>query len=133
MASFQSLSSAKPSRPRARCQINCFSVISARPRLSKDSYVQPSQPRMPSTVNDPEIIDQFRLHRDRESESRPFSALTADDDEIQKQISYTREQKLAAISYAMTTWKSQKDGSLKLISKYSAAQNLGITTKMLRS
>lgn len=57
MASFQSLSSAKPSRPRARCQINCFSVISARPRLSKDSYVQPSQPRMPSTVNDPEIID----------------------------------------------------------------------------
>lgn len=30
------------------------------------------------------------------------------DNEIRKQISYTSEQKLAAISYAMTTWKSQK-------------------------
>ena len=51
---------------------------------------------------------------------------------MRRRISYTREQKLAAISNTETTWKQQKNRDLKLISKYAAAANLGITTAMLR-
>lgn len=68
----------------------------------------------------------------RESEENP-SNVDIDDDIIRRRKSYSREQKLAAISYATTTWKTQKDGSLKLISKYEASKNLGITTAMLRT
>ncbi|MCJ1461409.1 hypothetical protein MMC07_000006 [Pseudocyphellaria aurata] len=39
---------------------------------------------------------------------------------------------LAAVSYAKTTWNTQPDGSLKQITKYRAAANLGITAAMLR-
>ena len=104
----------------------------AKARLSRDSYIQSSLPRMShSVLDEAEIINQFRLHRDRGSESRPALSVV-DEDETRKRISYTREQKLAAVSYATTTYKVLNDGSLKIISRYAAAQNLGITTKMLR-
>lgn len=45
---------------------------------------------------------------------------------------YERAKTLAAISYVTTTWKTQKDRSMKLLSRYAAAQILGITSEMLR-
>jgi hypothetical protein len=54
-------------------------------------------------------------------------------DEVKRPKSYTREQKLRAINYATTTWNTQKNGSLKLISKYEAAKNLEIIIAMLRT
>ena len=47
-------------------------------------------------------------------------------------MSYTREHKLSAIAYRKTTWITKKDGSLELISRWKAAQNLGITDNMLK-
>ncbi len=97
-------------------------------RLDKATYVQPSQPSMPK--GEESIIDQFCLHREKHSDSLPGNLL--EDHETRKRISYTKEQKLAAVSYITTTWKAEKDGSMKLISKRSAAIYLGITTAMLR-
>ena len=47
-------------------------------------------------------------------------------------MSYTREHKLSAIAYRKTTWITKKDGSLELISRWKAVQNLGITDNMLK-
>lgn len=74
------------------------------------------------------VIEQFCLHREIHSNK----SLDDKDSEIRKRILYTKEQKLAAISYATTTWVTNKDGSLKLISKYCACLNLNITPAMLR-
>lgn len=82
--------------------------------------------------NEIDIIEQFRRHRERELDAHPSSDFAADDDKVCRRISYTREQKLAAITYATTTRTTNKDGLSKPISKYAAAQQLGITTKMLR-
>ena len=102
-------------------------------RLPKKAFMQSSMPSMPGCSNDnASIIKHFRLHR--EVADHPTLRDISDDehDAPRHRVSYTREQKLAAISYAQTTWKSQKDRSMKLISKYAAANNLGITTTMLR-
>lgn len=76
------------------------------------------------------IIEQFCLHRGKNSNTLVADLL--EDNETRRQISYTKEQKLAAVSYALTTWKAKKDRSMELISKRSAATNLGITPAMLR-
>ena len=97
-------------------------------RLSTNSYFQPSQLTMPGEDKNP-VIEQFRFYCETHfSNKLPDS----DDSEIQKRISYTKEQKLAAISYAITTWVANKDGSMELISKYCACLNLNITPAMLR-
>lgn len=91
-------------------------------RLNTSSYFQPPQPIMPGVEET--IIDQFCLHREKNSGN--LAADLPEDNDTRRRISYTKEQKLAAISYATTTWKAQKDGSLELISKKSASTNLGI-------
>ena len=48
-------------------------------------------------------------------------------------LSYPREAKLQAIQYAKFTWFQKEDGSLHPLSKYQAAQNLGITPIMLKN
>ncbi|MCJ1225807.1 hypothetical protein MMC12_002456, partial [Toensbergia leucococca] len=53
------------------------------------------------------------------------------DEEIRIRVSYTREQKLAAITYAITFTKPDKNGVMKLIIKYEAAKKLKITPTML--
>jgi hypothetical protein len=95
---------------------------------------EPSLSSIPSPVSsdrEAEIIEQFRLHRELEGHNLNDNP-PDDENEVRRRISYTREQKLVAISYATTTWKQGKDGNPKLISKYAAAANLGITTAMLR-
>ena len=98
-------------------------------RVNKKSYSQSSQPRMPAG---PAIIEQFRLHRQREGKSSDMNEEDEDEEDMRRRNSYTKEQKLGAISYATTTWKIQKDSTPKLISKHAAAKDLGITSAMLR-
>ena len=83
--------------------------------------------------NEIDIIEQFCQHCEQELDAHPSSDLATDDDKVHQQVSYTREQKLATITYATTTWMTDKNGSSKPISKYAAAQQLGITTKMLKN
>lgn len=113
--------------------IDSRSLVKA--HLSKDARTQllePPQPDISSMFNEIDIIEQFRRHRERELDAHPSSDIAADDDEVRRQVSYTREQKLAAITGATTTRTTNKHGLSKPISKYAAAQQLGITTKMLR-
>ena len=95
-------------------------------RLSTTSYFQPAQPSMPGE-DENSIIKQFRLHRATNS-----SKIDNKDDETQRCISYTKEHKLAAISYTIITWIANKDGSMKPISKYCACMNFNITLAMLQ-
>ena len=81
---------------------------------------------------DSDIVEQFRVHRDRHDKSDVGIENEEDSEAPRRRISYTKEQKLRAISYATTTWRTQKDGSSQLISKHAAAKDLGITTAMLR-
>lgn len=85
-----------------------------------------------SSDHEAQIIEQFRLHHKLEGHNLNDNP-PDDENEVRRRISYTREQKLVAIDYATTTWKQGKDGNPKLISKYAAAANLGITTAMLRN
>jgi len=47
--------------------------------------------------------------------------------------SWTREQKLGAVKYAMSTYVPGKTGTDKLIPNNAAASNIGCTPKMLRT
>lgn len=58
---------------------------------------------MPGLTDD--LIEQFRVQQDQNSHP---------DQEIRKRISY-KEQKLAAISYATTIWKTNENCSMELI------------------
>ena len=102
-------------------------------RLSKNAFIQPPMPSMPvaSNGNEAQIVEQFRLYR-MKADRDALGDNSDEHDASRHRLSYTREHKLAAISYAQTTWKTQKDGGLKLIRKYAAAKDLGITTAMLR-
>ena len=89
------------------------------------------EPRMPestSGVNVAQILNMFRVIHEQEEPS----ASQSDDDRPRKRLSYSREQKLAAVAYASTTFRLQKDGTMKPISAYEAAKELGITQTMLR-
>ena len=94
--------------------------------IKKSGYSQSSQT---SFGDNTQITEQFRLIRESADD---VSNRNSDDEITRRRKSYTRENKLAAINYATTTWKTQKDGTLKLISKYEAAKNLGIDLAMLR-
>jgi len=78
-------------------------------------------------VDEAVIMDMFHVGRQR----RNFAG-TSDRHDFRSRISYTREQKLAAITYTKTTYRMSKDNTLHVISRYEAAKNLGITSKMLR-
>lgn len=120
---------------------NLRSIITS--RVDKKSFSQPFQPSQPSQPHMPaglSIIEQFRIHRDSHDASFPHlenEDENGDEDEdennaVRRRISYTREQKLGAISYATNTWKIRKNESSQLISKRAAANHLGITRSMLR-
>ena len=112
------------------------SIIQARLNLS--SYTQSFQPTLlEPTLSRPimlgkkeTIIEQFWLHREKSSADLPGNLL--ENHKTRRRISYTKEQKLAAVSYATTTRKANKNKSMELISKYSATANLRITTAMLQ-
>ena len=73
------------------------------------------------------------IQRQRESiinQTNPSNAYD-EEDMTSKRVSYTREQKLAAVGMAQTSYVTLEDGSRKLASRYSIAQRLGITPTML--
>jgi transposase-like protein len=57
----------------------------------------------------------------------------SDDLKETRRRSWSREQKLGAVNYASITYITTKDGSIELISKHAAANNVGCTPKMLRN
>src|SRR5256885_1145370 len=77
-----------------------------------------------SVVDEAVVMDIFCVDGQRQSLTR-----TSD---RRNRTSYTREQKLAAITYTKMTYRSRKDNTSYVISRYEAAKNLGITSKMLR-
>lgn len=87
-----------------------------------------SQPSIPKKEKN--IIKQFCIHCKKHFNYLPCNLL--EDHEIQKHISYTKKQKLMAVSYIMTTRKPKKDGSIKFITKKSVTLNLRITMAMLQ-
>ena len=101
-------------------------------RLFNAVYTQSSMSRMLGFFNNnSSIIEQFRLHRETIGRTSAV-AVSDDDDASRRRLFYIREHKLAAISYAIITYKKKKDESIKLISKYAAIANLEIITAMLR-
>ena len=90
----------------------------------RDAPTEATAPSMPGIE---ELVDIFRVHRAKQSNSNEMDP----DPERRSRISYTREQKLAAIAYYQTTFVEDKKGNLKPISKYLVAQKLDITDTML--
>lgn len=120
-----------PTQPRSGPAVKPSNQRSlATSRVQKASYSQPPQPRMPAGLS---VVDQFRIYRDRQPAASDAVDEDEDEEKPRRRISYTKEQKLAAITYATTTWKVKKDGSSQLISKHAAAKELGITPAMLRA
>ena len=97
-------------------------------RVNKNGHSQSSPMSMPGS----DIVEQFRVNRDRPDMSDVGIENEEENEVTRRRTSYTKEQKLRAIRYATTTWRTQKDGSSQLISKHAAAKELGITTAMLR-
>ena len=85
----------------------------------------------PLCIDERHIINCFEAYccetRDNHSTRGPST-----NTDINRQTSYIKEQKLAAICYAQTTFVAQKDGTFLPISKYAAAHNLGITEPILK-
>ena len=118
-----------PVQPRSGPVIKASNLCSiAAFRVDKRAYSQSAQFFMSAGLF---IIDQFRIHREGQVDSS--TQIESDDDEvIKRRISYTREQKLGAISYATTIWKIQSDETFKLISKRAATSDFEINRSMLQ-
>lgn len=66
---------------------------------------------------------------------RQFSAMHSEDavsENTRTRRSYTREHKLAAIQYALTTVVTNRKGTSKLVTVYMAAKNLGISYQLMK-
>ena len=95
-------------QPRLGPAVNSSSLRSInQARISKNVYIQPSMPTVPTSFSgdqETQILEQFRLYREGKGHNLIDNA-PDDEDEVRRHISYTREQKLAAVSYAETTCK----------------------------
>ena len=92
--------------------------------------IRPTEATVPAMPGGEELINVFRVQKARQISD---DSLENEEDSLTKgRISYTREQKLAAIAYYETTYFETTDGDLKPISKYAVCQQLDITTTMLR-
>ena len=101
-------------------------------RSVKSSRSHPHISSVASLVEAQDVTS-FVSSSQQESQSSTFSSFQNDSDEEEKiRVSYTREQKLAAITYFLTTTKPDKHNVMKPIIKYEAAKNLRITSIMLR-
>jgi len=113
--------------------------VLAQARLSHSTHPAPPSltptPTVASDIGEAHLCETFRLHRQQHQldASKPDASKpdASTPDTKRRRIAYTREQKLGAIAYSTTTYKHDADGSPKLISRYRAAQNLGITDTML--
>ncbi|KAA6411263.1 MAG: hypothetical protein FRX48_04543 [Lasallia pustulata] len=88
----------------------------------------PSEPRSQNDV-EAQTINMFNDIHARQNDDNP---LDSDDEKPQRRISYTRENKLAAINFQAHTFRKQKNGALKQITTWEAAKSLGITPTMLK-
>ena len=98
-------------------------------RLQHSDYYTSIMPRI-GPVTQASIINTFQIVHQSTKTTHEYS----DDDENKprRRTAYTREQKLAAITYAQSIYKKIKTGELKLISRYAATKELGITDIMLK-
>jgi hypothetical protein len=72
----------------------------------------------------------FLKHQDQFKANNP-SPRGDDDNQVFRRCSYTREQKLAAIDYALNTWERAPGGDLVYISRYYACKQLYIVPSLL--
>lgn len=80
------------------------------------------QKRLQEKNREATTIHMFRNNRDTQEMARsPEIEVGSDEDGPRRRTSYTREQKLAAVSYALTKMIPDGNGGEKLISKYKAA------------
>ena len=91
--------------------------------------IRPTEATVPAMPGGEELINVFRVQKARQINSNSLE--NEGDSEKKSRVSYTREQKLAAIAYYETTFVENKFGDLKQISKYAVCQNLDITETML--
>ena len=121
--------------------IELRSVCGARVPKARQNLLRSSPKPHPSTnlphIDEETLIGEFEAQRaaaaayidplpERESED-------SSQEEERRRVSYTRENKLSAISYALTAKVQTHNGELKPISKYSAAKKLKITIPMLKN
>ena len=119
-----------PTQPRTGFAVktsNFRSIITS--RVQKNFHFQFFQFHLPADLF---IVEQFRIHRDRQTAFFDVIVENEEDEKIRRRIFYIKEQKLDAISYVFTIWKIQKNESYKFINKHAAVKNLGITLAMLR-
>jgi hypothetical protein len=73
-----------------------------------------------ATYNGVAVVDMFHVLNEKAKESRD------------SRRSFTRKQRLAAISYAQNTYITDKNSNPTLISRYKAAGDLGIQISQLK-
>jgi hypothetical protein len=103
-----------------------------RPLPAEERRQEPTGTRnMVGGVNEAVVLEMFRAFR---SQYREDLDLIGDDDnlELHRRCAYTREHKLRAIDYAITTWERHpRTGGLGHISQYYAAKRLKISRNTL--
>lgn len=97
---------------------------------------KPAQQRRPEAAgsrqmiggpNEVAVITAFRAYQDRFKESNPLLIGDDEDGQVVRRCSYTREQKLAAIDFALNTWERRSsNGELIHISRYYVAMKLRV-------
>lgn len=104
MASFHTMSSSKSSFKSRRLESVVKALVFrsiATSRADRNTYIQSSsQHRMLDEKN--AIIEQFRLHRES-CDLLSIDDVESNEKKTRRRISYTKEQKLEAISYAIIT------------------------------
>ena len=91
--------------------------------------IKPTEATMPAMPGGEKLIDIFRVHRARQINGNSLE--DKEDPSMKGRISYTREQKLAAIAYQETTFVETASGELNRISKYAVSKQLDITDTIL--
>lgn len=85
---------------------------------------------LPSSIDENCLIERFQAHRRTIADNLPTDVAA---EEVKYWTSYIKEHKLAAICYAKATYVKKSDDLWEPISQYTAAQNLGIQSNMLKS
>ena len=100
---------------------------------------QPKSPLRPSPQYD--SIDENTLFQQFDVQQAAYTTVQSaqvdldgpNQEKVRQQISYTREQKLAAVWYSTMRIPNKKTGELEPTTKYCATQNLKITIPMLKN
>ena len=77
------------------------------------------------------IVHEFTVNWNNQAQRLQAVEKSSDEDTPCQRHSYTREQKLNAVTYYFNTKVTDKQGEVKQISKYKAAKNLGLDDSLL--